>query len=151
MPGNLQVAEPVGVLPQILYTSFEESRIFPMLTQTYHDSTVERYLIQDGVNAPQSIRAWRLSTRLTSYADTMRAGALQLATFRDFYSAHLGGLIPFYWYHPFETDGALVGSNYDATGDNEIGRHVVRFLNASWNETTDMSLTNVSFELQEIA
>ncbi|HEY4360106.1 MAG TPA: hypothetical protein VGN17_04025 [Bryobacteraceae bacterium] len=149
---NLVTASPQGVLPQMLYTAFEESRVFPMLSQQYHDKTVERSLIQDGVNAPESIRSWKLSVRLTSYQDLDGPGALQLATLRDFYAAHLGGLVPFYWYHPFEqSDGTPVGSNYDPTGDSEPGRHVVKFRNQSWQETTDMSMTNVSFELLEIA
>jgi hypothetical protein len=135
----------------MLYTSFEETRIFPVLTQQYHDNTIERHLIQDGVNAPESIRTWKLSARVTSYADTGRPGALNLQSLRDFFNSHYGGLIPFTWYHPYETDDAPVGSNYDPAGDNEIGRHVVRFSSMTWTETTDMALTTVSFELQEIA
>jgi|SRR5579871_4342363 len=152
MPLNLDIASPVGVLPQTTFTSFQRSESFPMLTQTYHDGTVERYVITDGVNAPRPIHTWNLSVSLRSYSDLTRPGALDMATFRDFYNVHFGPLIPFYFYDPYyQSDGTPVGSNYDASGDNEVGRFVVKFSNATWSEVTPLGLSSVSFSLLEVA
>ena len=63
MPGNLSAASPSGVLPQTLSLNFVETRVFPMLTVSYHDGTTERSLIVDGVNPASSIRRWTLSKR----------------------------------------------------------------------------------------
>jgi phage-related protein len=143
MPGNLQAASPVDVMPQTLSTAFTEVRAFPNLSQVYHDGTTERSLIVDGVNNPVSLRNWKLSKRLT---------VDQLTTLRTFYEAHFGGLIPFFWYDPFEpADGMPIGSNFDPTGDSEQGRHICRFTNQQWTQTTGLARTDTAIEFQEIA
>jgi hypothetical protein len=139
MPANLQRAVPVGVLPQITYLTFTEGYIFPMLVQQYKDGSTERSLITDGVNPAQSIQTWKLTARLTN---------AQVTSLRLFYEAHLGATIPFYFYDPLE--GMPIGSNWSADGSTLDGLYAVRFTTTNWNTVTDVGLTNVGFELQEV-
>lgn len=143
MPGNIAQAVAVGVLPQSLCTAFVESRSFPILyNNEYHDDTMQRGLITDGINAPQSLRTWKLAKKLT---------AAQWSTLRTFWDAHLAGLIPFYFYNPIEpAPGQQVGSNYDATGSSIQGRHACVF-RGDWAEVTGLARTELSIELAEIA
>ena len=142
MPGNLASSSPSGVLPQSLSTAFAETRLYPLLSNQYHDGTSERVIIQDGVNAPSSLRTWRQSKRLTSAA---------LITLRNFFESKAGGL-PFYFYNPYEPQvGHAIGSNYDATGVSTQGRHPVYFLTQEWQETTDIGRTVTNIEMREIA
>jgi hypothetical protein len=140
--GNLAAAVPSGVFPNTTYTQFEEMRIYPLLGATYHDGTFERSLIQDGVNLPQSIRSWKLAVKKT---------ATNLETMFTFFDGQLGGFYPFYWYDPFDTDGGPIGSNYDPTGSNEVGRHTVRFQTQAWNQTIGVLRGVFTFELLEVA
>jgi hypothetical protein len=142
MPSNVAAAVPTGVLPQTLCTAFSENRVYPMLTQPYHDGTTERSLIVNGVDAAASIRRWRLSKRLK---------ASDLATLKTFFESHNGGLTPFYFYVPFENvPGFPVGSNFDATGASTQGRHTVVF-RGDWSETVGLARTDTPLELAEIA
>lgn len=143
MPGNLQAASPSGVMPQNLCTAFTEQRQFPLLsTPPYHDGTIERSLIQDGVNLPASLRSWKLTERLT---------ATDLQTLKTFFEGQDGGLTPFYFYNPMEPDsGQPIGSNYDPTGVSTIGRHACVF-RGNWSETVSLSLTDTPLEIEEIA
>jgi len=142
MPGNLAAAAPVGVLPPSLYTAFSESRLFPIRAVVYHDGTTERALITDTVNAPASIRTLKLSKRLTPAV---------LATLRTFWEAHLGGLIPFYFYNPFEpAPGQAIGSNHDPTGASTQGRYIAVF-RGDWSEVSNLARSDVSFEIAFIA
>lgn len=143
MPGNIDLANPIGVFPKLLYLSFNETRVFPILTTMYHDGTTERSLITDTVNEPRSIHNFKLVARLSR---------TELAALRTFYEQHLGPTIPFTFYNPFEASpGTVVGSNWDATGSTFEGRYTVRFNNPSWNEMSDLSRSNVQIELQEVA
>lgn len=142
MPGNLLAASPSGVFPQTLSLSFKEDRSYPLLSNYYHDGSPERGLITDGVNVPVSLRSWTMAKRLKSS---------DLVTLRNFYEQQSGGLIPFYFYCPFENlPGTRIGSNYDPNGVSITGRHVVVF-SGDWIETTDIARTNTNFALLEIA
>jgi hypothetical protein len=111
-------------------------------TGGYHDGTTERSLLSDGVNVPASVRKWKLSRKLTP---------ANLVILRDFFEQQGGGLIPFYFYNPFEIEPpALIGSNYDPTGDNTIGRHVCVF-RGDWSETVGIARTAIPFEMAEVA
>jgi hypothetical protein len=115
-----------------------------MLAMTYHDATCERALITDYVNAASSERQWDISVRLKG---------TQVATLYAFYVARLGDLSPF-WFYPMDEIGPTnpeSGGFYDPTGVSTIGRFVVRFANPTWNQTTDIALTNVSFGLYQVA
>ena len=110
MPGNLStsgVSPASTVFPLSLSTAYTEANVFPLLTTSYHDGTQERSLIRDGVNSPRSARTWTLSKRLTT---------AQLATLRTFWETCQGGLLPFYFYDPYDVVSWPVGGNYDATG-----------------------------------
>ena len=132
MPANLQAAvvAPGTVLPQSLSTSFTETRVFPLLSVVYNDGTLERSLIQDGVNPPRALRTWVMSKRLTT---------AQLTDLDTFWQTDtLGGLNPFYFYDPFGVlPGEHPGSNYDATGDNTQGRVTV-FFRGDWAQRTEL-------------
>ena len=132
---------PVGVLPQTLSTAFTESKIFPMLTNTYHDGTPETGLITDTVNNPRSIRTWTLSKRLKS---------VDLEALKSFYDSHHGAVIPFYFCDPF-TEGETIGSTYDDTGDSEVGRYTVKFVTTQWSQSMTIGLSNTSLSFMEVA
>jgi len=144
MPGNLSAAVPTTVLPNSLSTAFTLNSIYPMLTTSYNDGTVERSIIQDGVNPPRRLRTWMLSKRLTT---------TQLSTLLSFFEARLGGTQPFYFYDPFEViPGAAVGSNYDGSGASSQGRATVVFRSKSWSHTTVLGRHDVNgLELVEVA
>lgn len=142
MPGNIAAAQPAGVLPQSLCTAFTRDEVLPMLKNDYHDGPGERMLISDGVNVPAPIRTWTQTKRLTSD---------QLATLRTFFEGQGGGLIPFYFYDPFEVEiGQAIGSNFDPSGDSIIGRFVVVF-QGDWSEATDLGRSNTPLKLAERA
>ncbi len=139
MPSNLApaVVFPLTrVLPLSLCTSFTETQSFPMLNQSYHDGTVERGLIQDGVNPPRPARVWVLAKRLTTS---------QLSTLLTFWETTVqGGLYPFYFYDPYDvTGGAKVGSNWDGTGVSTQGRVKAHF-RGDWGQRTMLGRHEVS-------
>jgi phage-related protein len=141
MPGNLNAASPSTVFPNFTYTQMPESRHFEILTNTFHDGSLCQSLITDTLNAPESIRTWNLSLRLT---------ATQLVTLRNFYEAAGGPLGAFYWYNPYEFN-SYVGDNYDPTGDSTQGRHTCKFTNPYWFEQTPLGRSNTQVSLLEIA
>jgi len=128
-------ASPTGVLPQTLCTSFEEQSAFLELQSLYHDATVQRS---------------RLSTYPRhTFKLARRLNATDLATLLAFYEAHQGGLIPFYFYNPF--DATPPGSNFDATGASTAGRYTVVF-HGDWQQSTGLARTDVpGLELVEVA
>ena len=152
MPGNIAAASPVGIFPQMTYTSFVETRSTPLLSVTYHDPTIERSLLSDGVNPVVSLRTWKLSAKFPLVFD-IPSGlwlATQLIALRTFFEAHQG--IPFTWYNPMEpAPGDAIGSNYDPTGDAIEGRYIVIFRMPQWTETVGMMRTAVAFDLAEVA
>lgn len=129
MPGVLAAASvvPGTVLPYSLCTAYEEDGAFPLLVQSgYHDVTTERSLVTDGVNLPSRMRTWKLAKRLS---------AAQLTALLNFWEVTVqGGLHPFYFYDPFASGVSPVGSNYDATGSNIVGRYTV-FFRGSWSHS----------------
>jgi hypothetical protein len=142
MPGNVSAAVATAVMPQTLFTAFTESRSFEMLSAQYHDGTIERSLIEDGINPPESIRSWKLTKSLP---------APDFNALLAFYEQQNGGLIPFYFYNPFEAlPGTPFGSNFDPTGNAIEGRHAGVFRGDSWSQTTGISRTDTPFEIAEI-
>ena len=139
MPGNVAAAAPSGVLPQTLSTAFVETFRFEMLAQPYHDSTLERALIVDGVNAPVTLRTWKLAKRLK---------ASVFATLKTFYEGQNGGLVPFYFYDPFAADPP--GANYDPTGVEIVGR-ITAVFRGNWSEQSNIARTEAGLEIAQIA
>ena len=145
MPGNIAAADPGNaVLPQSLCTAFSESRVWPMLVNSaYHDGTIERSIVVDGVNQPSSLRSWKLSKKIT---------AAQHDELLAFYQNRGGGLKAFFFYNPFEpAPGQQPGSNFDITGLSIQGRHTCVFRNPQWSSSTGMPRSIVSIEMAEIA
>ena len=138
MPGNLVQAAPNGVMPASLCTAFTELREYVQLQNQYHDGTIQRSQL-----AQTSRRTFRLSKRLNVSA---------LATLYNFWVSQNGGLTEFAFYNPFEvTAGQQVGSNYDPTGNETLGRVTVVF-RGNWAQATDIARTNVQgLELVEVA
>jgi len=118
------------VLPQSLCTSFAESLSYPLLVMMYNDGTLERSVIQDGVNAPRALRTWTMAKRLNSG---------QLATLYNFFDVTVqGGLRPFYFYNPFDVlPNHHMGSNYDSSGASTQGR-VTCIFRGDWSQRTEL-------------
>lgn len=136
MPGSLQQAAPTAVFPSSLSTSFSLSLVYPILiAPLYNDGTIERSMIEDGVNTPIPLRIWRLSKLLT---------ITQLTTLLSFWETTVfGGWRPFYFYDPFSPfPGNAIGSNYDATGVSTVGRATVHF-RGNWSHTVHITRTQV--------
>lgn len=130
MPGNIQNAVPVGVMPYGLCTVFSESRELVQLQAQYHDGTTERLRL-----AQTSRRTFKLSQRLA---------AVGVALVKAFWDAHQGGLVPFLFYN-------LAEGAYDATGNSTQGRYTVVF-RGNWSQTIGLARTDVSqIELIEVA
>jgi len=133
--GSVSNAAPSGVLPQTLSTSFVEESAFLELQAQYHDTTVQRLKLAE---TPR--RTFKLAKRLN---------ATDLATLWAFYQAQQGGLIPFYFYNPF--DVFPTASNFDPTGTSTVGRYTVVF-RGDWKEETGLARTDVSeLQLVEVA
>ncbi len=106
-----------------------------MLVQQYHDSTIERSLLQDGVNLPRPVRSWALSKRLTNQ---------QLFDLFDFWeNTTEGALKPFFYYDPFFDGVDPVGSNWDETGANPEGKVTVKF-QGNWSHSVTIGRSDVS-------
>jgi len=130
MPGNIQIAVPVGLLPFSLCTAFSEAREYSQLQAQYHDGTTERSQL-----AQTSRRTFKLAKKLTaSLAFTLKA----------FWDSQQGGIVPFLFYN-------LAEGAYDATGNSTHGRYTVVFRGA-WAQTTGILRTDVpQLELIEVA
>lgn len=139
MPGNIAAAAPSGVFPQTLSTLFTETFALPMLMQPYHDTTLERSIIQDGVNEPVTLRTWKLSKRLK---------ASDFTALKNFYEGQDGGLTPFYFYDPFAADPP--GANYDPTGAESVGRLACVF-RGNWSESINIARSETALEIAQIA
>jgi hypothetical protein len=137
MPGNLQQAAPNGVMPLSLCTAFTELREYLQLQNQYHDGTIHRSQL-----AQTSRRTFRLSKRLSTS---------QLAVLYNFWVSQNAGLTPFAFYNPFDVlAGQQIGSNYDSTGNNTVGRVTVVF-RGNWAQATDLARSNVQgLELVEV-
>jgi hypothetical protein len=136
--GNLAqavVSPQSTVLPKNLCTSFVESNLYPILTTDYHDGTRQMSLIQDGINAPESCRMWKLARRLDN-AD--------LTTLRTFFETTvMGGYSPFWYYDPYEpATGQPIGSNWDGTGFSTQGRVCVVF-RGNWKDVIDLGRAQI--------
>ena len=133
MPGSVQNAAPVGVLPWSLSRAFVHEREYPVLDNEYRNGESQR-----SVQATNSRKRWRLAKRLTP--------AL-LAALRDFYDARKGQTEPFYFYDPYETNPKF---SHDPTGQSIIGRYTVRF-DGPWGQALQLGRIDASIALVELA
>lgn len=133
MPGSVQNAAPLTVMPANLSRAFVHEREYPVLDNEYRQGESQRY-----VQASSSRKRWRLAKRLAPTA---------LAALRDFYDARRGSTEPFYFYDPYETTPKFT---HDPTGQATAGRYTVRFANP-WSESITLGRADLAIELIELA
>jgi hypothetical protein len=133
MPGSVQNAAPLTVLPASLSRAFVHEREYPVLDNEYRNGESQR-----SVQATNSRKRWRLAKRLTP---------AQLAALRDFFDARKGPTEPFYFYDSYETSPKF---SYDPFGQAVAGRYTVRF-SGEWNQSVSLGRADVSIELIEVA
>ena len=133
MPGSVQNAAPLTVMPESLSRSFAHERAYPVVESEYRNGESQR-----SVQATNSRKRWRLAKRLVP---------AQLAALRDFYDARKGPTEPFYFYDPYATNPKFL---HDPTGQAIAGRHTVRFA-GEWNQIVGLGRADVSIELIELA
>jgi len=133
MPGSVQNAAPLTVLPASLSRAFVHEREYPVLDNEYRNGESQRSVL-----ATNSRKRWRLAKRLT---------LAQLAALRDFYDARRGPTEPFYFYDPYETSPKF---SHDPTGQAVAGRYTLRF-GGAWEQSTSLARTDLSLELIELA
>jgi phage-related protein len=133
MPGSVQNAAPLTVLPASLSRAFVHEREYPVLDNEYRNGESQR-----SAQASHSRKRWRLAKRLTP---------AQLAALRDFYDARKGATEPFYFYDPYETSPKF---STDPSGQAVAGRYTVRF-NGEWNQSVSLGRSDVNIELIELA
>jgi phage-related protein len=133
MPGSVQNAAPLTVLPASLSRAFVHEREYPVLDNEYRNGESQR-----SVQAANSRKRWRLAKRLTP---------AQLTALRDFHDARKGQAEPFYFYDPYETNPKF---SHDPTGQAVAGRHTVRF-EGDWNQTVGLVRADVEIALVEVA
>jgi len=133
MPGSVQNAAPLTVLPASLSRAFVHARDYPVPDNEYRNGESQR-----SVQATNSRKRWRLTKRLTP---------AQLSALRDFYGACRGPTEPFYFYDLWETSPKF---SHDPTGQAVAGRYTVRFA-GTWEQSTSLARTDLALELIEIA
>ncbi len=133
MPGSVQNAAPLTVLPASLSRAFVHEREYPVIDNEYRNGESQR-----SVQATNSRKRWRLAKRLTP---------VQLSALRDFFDARKGPTEPFYFYDPYETSPKFT---HDPTGEAVVGRYTVRF-NGAWSQSVGLSRADVGIEFLEVA
>lgn len=133
MPGSVQNAAPLTIMPVSLSRSFAHERAYPVVESEYRNGESQR-----SVQATTSRKRWRLAKRLAP---------AQLDALRDFYDARKGPTEPFYFYDPYETNPKF---SSDSTGQAVAGRYTVRFA-GEWNQSVDLGRADVNVELIELA
>lgn len=133
MPGNVQNAAPIAVLPHSLCRAFAHERAYLLIENEYRNGESQRSVL-----AANSRRRWRLAKRLTP--------AL-LVALRDFFDARNGSAEPFFYYDPYDTNPRF---SYDATGVMTVGRYIVRF-DGDWQQSNGPGRSDVSIDLIELA
>ena len=133
MPGSIQNATPVSVLPHSLCRAFAHERAYQLIENEYNNGESQRSVL-----AINSRKRWRLTKRLTP---------AQLQALRDFYEARNGPQEPFYFYDPYETNPKF---SHDPTGQVLAGRYTVRF-DSGWSQNTSPGRTDVEIALVELA
>ena len=99
MPGSVQNAAPLTVLPNSLCRAFAHSREYALLENEYSNGESQRSLL-----VSTSRKRWRTARRLTPTL---------LGAFRTFYDNRSGPLEPFYFYDPWDTSPKF---SHDPTG-----------------------------------
>lgn len=133
MPAPVPNAAATLVLPFALCRTFRQTRTYPVLVNLYANGESIRE-----IEATNSRRNWDLAMRLTP---------TQMTAMRDFFDSVRGGLIPFFFYDPFESTPYF---NYDATGASLNGRFTVVFT-TPWQQSMGLGRGDASFSLIEMS
>jgi len=133
MPGSVQNAAPLTVLPASLSRAFVHEREYPVVGNEYRNGESQR-----SVQATNSRKRWRLAKRLTP---------AQLAALRDFFDVRKGPTEPFYFYDPYETSPKFA---HDPSGQAVAGRYTVRFA-GEWSQSVSLGRADLNIELIELA
>ena len=133
MPGSVDNAVPVTVLPLSLCRAFAHSREYPVAVNEFMDGGAQR-----GLLANASRKRWRLAKRLSP---------AKMAELRAFYEARKGAHDAFYFYDPYETNPRF---SCDPTGAAVQGRYTVRF-EGGWSQAMGLGRGDVEIQLIEVA
>ncbi|MCS6954430.1 MAG: hypothetical protein NZM33_16415 [Bryobacteraceae bacterium] len=133
MPGSVQNAAPLKVMPASLSRSFAHERAYPVVESEYRNGESQR-----SVQATNSRKRWRLAKRLTP---------AQLSALHDFYDARKGPAEPFYFYDPYEASPKF---SHDSTGQAVAGRYTVCFA-SPWEQSASLARVDLTLELIELA
>ena len=133
MPGSVQNAAPLTVMPSSLSRSFAHERAYPVVESEYRNGESQRSVL-----AANSRKRWRLTKRLTP---------AQLGVLRDLYDARKGPTEPFYFYDPYETNPKF---SWDPAGQALAGRYTVRF-DMNWTQNAGLGRTDIEIALVELA
>ena len=133
MPGSVLIAAPTTVLPASLSRTFARDQEWPVLVNEYR-----RGEPQTGLLGNASRKRWHLVKRLTPG---------QMGTLYQFWTDRNGGMEPFYFYDPYETNPRFTS---DPTGATMTGRYAVRF-DSSWSQSCNLGRGDVEIVLVEVA
>lgn len=131
MPGNVQLATALGVLPKNLCSAYSRQR---HLETRFNLLTDGSHIRGPMVGTDQSF--WGLAQKLSGAA---------MNSLRGFYLVHNGPEIPFFFYDFYES-----GFHYDQTGALGLGRYVVRF-QGDFSVTGGLARSGIQFTLVQIA
>jgi hypothetical protein len=130
LPGNLNAAVVVGVMPFSLCSAFQEELRLETLVNAYPDGSSDRFAL--AINVRHFFRMTRMVT------------AAQYTALWNFYHAHPTDA--FYFYNLRET---VPPWTWDPTGNQTVGRYLVVF-DGSWSETIMMGRSQASLGLREV-
>lgn len=131
MPGNVRVANPVGVLPFSLAKSYQRQKKYECNVNFYPDGRHER-----GALVGSQRSTWVLGKRLS---------AVEWNALFTFYLQKQGPVQPFWTYDCYEAN-----FHYDVTGVSALGRYAVRF-QGSLEMTLDLARVETNLSLIEVA
>jgi len=130
MPGNLNPANPIDVIPAGFYTALSEELRIESFVNQYADGSSDR------VNLAQNPRHFfRITRRMTS---------AQYSALWTFFSNHL--ISPFFFYLPRETQPPFTP---DPTGAATSGRYTVVW-DGNWSDQVQLGRSEVSLGLREV-
>ena len=131
MPGNLNAAVVVGVMPAGICAAYQEELRLETLVNAYPDGSSDRNALAINVR-----HFFKLTRKVTS---------AQYTALWNWYHAH--PCDAFYFYNLRET---VPPWTWDPSGNQPVGRYIVVF-DGSWSETTIMGRSQASLGLREVA
>jgi hypothetical protein len=130
MPGNIQPANPVDVIPAGFYAGLQEELRIESFVNVYPDGSSDRMKLQD---TPRHF--FRITRRVTGP---------QYTSLYTFFKAHL--VQPFYFYLPRETQPPFTP---DPTGSSPFGRYTVVW-DGHWSDQHQLGRSEVSLGMREV-